>query len=205
MYYDSNLVWFFLAYMAISALGLINLVIGVIVEHTTVDGKKQDIEEQRAKGLETLGLIARLRDLLGHDGVVNTAHLHAAKFDPEIQEIMQELQLDHEKFERLFQMLDVMRQGVVDLEDLLFALVAMAKVLTPSQLQTITLGTFARLSKQYDHVQEKIRLLLGEDPDHASFKKNRPKKPSNKQVNRTDDSGLPPIPVPVSLTPRTDR
>ena len=34
--------------------------------------------------------------------------------------------------------------------------IARAKVLTPSQLQTITLGTFARLSKQYDHVQEKV-------------------------------------------------
>merc|ERR1719375_2993812 len=87
MYYDSNLVWFFLAYMAISALGLINLVIGVIVEHTTVEGKTQDMELGREKGLKTLASISRLRDHLGADGVVTTAHVHAAKFDQEIQKI----------------------------------------------------------------------------------------------------------------------
>merc|ERR1719487_3144904 len=106
MVWEPWLVVFFLVYLAVSALGLVNLIVGVIVENTTTDGKKEVEDLARDQYYGEVEVLQELKQCIGKDRVT-IAEIEKFLGTPEHMLHLQRLELKPSDLHNVFKVLAI--------------------------------------------------------------------------------------------------
>jgi voltage-gated sodium channel len=160
----------FMIFLVFSAFGLVNVVIGVIVENTlaaatVADGAmEKTASDARKKALDQLHVMLELSDS-DRSGEISLAELQAAAQSHVVLKQLKLLEIKVSEIEQLFQLLDYERRGQVDLKKFIQAcreLVGGAKRRDIAQVE-ITVGTLTQrldsLDRKFTHVETEVACL----------------------------------------------
>jgi len=112
---------FFIFYLLLTAFGLMNVVIGIIVENTLVaaqtaeGGVEQHVATRRQKALDELKMLLTLSDTDG-SGTISRREILAAVQSPAVHETLKVLELPIDEVDELFDMIDIDKTGTIELE-----------------------------------------------------------------------------------------
>lgn len=112
----------FVFFLFITTFGLMNIIVGVIVENTlgaasmTDQRNERDQEKSRKKTLQDLNVLFQLADTDG-SGKLSKREFQAACKQPKVMEKLENLGLLLDETDTLFNLLDPTRRGSIDLSD----------------------------------------------------------------------------------------
>lgn len=199
---------FFVAFLLLTAFGLINVIIGIIVENTLAAAQVTDrrVEEREAQlrrsAVEHLAVILDKSDV-SRLGEISLEELKAANNSSIVKEKFEKIGMSFEEIEEIFKLLDYERRGRVELKRLAAScleLVGGAKRRDIAQVE-VTIGSLAQhldsldtkfskieaevqglTSMAEEFVQTTVRLLTGfdgnEKPSAAAADRGAPGRPN---------------------------
>lgn len=170
MYFQPMLAMLFCMFLVLTAFGLMNVVIGVIVENTLAAAAVADqaVEKEQAikrkKALDQLEVMLELSDS-NRSGDLSLAELQAAAQSRVVQAQLEALDVRLSEIEQLFELLDYERSGSVDLKKFITScreLVGGAKRRDIAQVE-ITVGTLTQrldsLDKKFTYIESEVAAL----------------------------------------------
>lgn len=155
---------FFVAFLLITAFGLMNIVIGIIVENTLAAAQVVDRSSQEHEAVNRKFAVERLADLLlrsdtRRTGEISLPDLAEAYENPVIRDLFKDIGMSLEEAEKIFQLLDYERSGNVELKRFANScreLVGGARRRDIAQVE-VTVGALARNLEQLDGQFSKIQ------------------------------------------------
>merc|ERR1719408_392095 len=183
LYFQPMLALLFIGFVVLTAFGLMNVLIGVIVENTMVAATVADqaIDQEQAnkrkKALDQLEVMLELSDS-NRSGDISLQELQAASQSRVVQAQLEALDVRQSEVEQLFELLDYERRGKVDLKKFITScreLVGGARRRDIAQVE-ITVGTLTQrldsLDKKFSHIEAEVRALgtLSDDFLHHTVK-----------------------------------
>lgn len=169
-YFQPTFAILFLMFLVLTAFGLMNVVIGVIVENTlaaaTVADQAVDKEQatKRRKALDQLEVMLELSDS-NRSGDISLQELQAAAQSKVVQAQLEALDVRQTEVEQLFELLDYERQGKVHLKKFISScreLVGGARRRDIAQVE-ITVGTLTQrldsLDRKFAHIESEVGAL----------------------------------------------
>lgn len=176
MHFQPVLASFFMVFLVLTAFGLMNVVIGCIVENTLAaatvadEAIEKELSEKRRKALDQLQVMLELSDS-NRSGDISMQELQAASQSRVVQAQLQALDVRMSEIEQLFELLDYEKRGKVDLKKFIIScreLVGGAKRRDIAQVE-ITVGTLTQrldsLDRKFHHIESEVAALgnLSED------------------------------------------
>jgi len=155
---------FFVAFLLITAFGLMNIVIGIIVENTLAAAQVVDRSSQEHEAVKRKFAVERLADLLlrsdsRRTGEASLPDLVEAYENPVIRDLFKDIGMTLEEAKQIFQLLDHERSGKVELKRFANScreLVGGARRRDIAQVE-VTVGALARNLEQLDGQFSKIQ------------------------------------------------
>lgn len=170
LYFQPAFALLFLVFIVLTAFGLMNVVIGVIVENTLAAATVADqaIEKEQAtkrrKALDQLEVMLELSDS-NRSGSISLEELQAAAQSRVVQAQLEALDVRQVEVEQLFELLDYERRGAVDLKKFIVScreLVGGARRRDIAQVE-ITVGALTQrldsLDKKFIHIETEVSAL----------------------------------------------
>jgi voltage-gated sodium channel len=170
LYFQPMFAMLFIFFLVITAFGLMNVVIGVIVENTlsaaTVADQAIAADEgtKRKKALDQLQVMLELSDS-DRSGSISLQELEAAAQSRVVQAQLEALDVRTAEVEQLFELLDYERKGSVDLKKFINScreLVGGARRRDIAQVE-ITVGTLTQrldsLDRKFTHIETEVAAL----------------------------------------------
>jgi len=161
---------FFVAFLLLTAFGLINVVIGIIVENTLAAAQVTDrrVEEREAQlrrqAVEQLSVILDKSDI-NRMGEISLEELKAANNSKIVQEKFAKIGMNFDEVEEIFKLLDYEQSGRVELKRLaasILELVGGAKRRDIAQVE-VTIGSLAqhldKLDRRFTHIEDEVQGL----------------------------------------------
>jgi len=176
MFFQPVLAAFFMLFLVLTAFGLMNVVIGCIVENTLAaatvadEAIEKELSEKRRKALDQLQVMLELSDS-NRSGDISMQELQAASQSRVVQAQLAALDVRMSEVEQLFELLDYEKRGKVDLKKFIIScreLVGGAKRRDIAQVE-ITVGTLTQrldsLDRKFHHIESEVAALgnLSED------------------------------------------
>lgn len=176
IFFQPLLAILFMVFVVLSAFGLMNVVIGVIVENTLAAASVADqaVEKEQAasrrKALDQLQVLLELSDS-SRRGEISLREIQAAAQSRIVQMQFEALEVSQTEIETLFELLDYERKGKVNLKRFITScreLVGGVRRRDIAQVE-ITVGTLTQrldsLDKKFSHIEEEVACLgnLAED------------------------------------------
>jgi len=176
MFFQPILACFFMVFLVLTAFGLMNVVIGCIVENTLAaatvadEAIEKELSEKRRKALDQLQVMLELSDS-NRSGDISMQELQAASQSRVVQAQLAALDVRMSEVEQLFELLDYEKRGKVDLKKFIIScreLVGGAKRRDIAQVE-ITVGTLTQrldsLDRKFHHIESEVAALgnLSED------------------------------------------
>lgn len=172
-----HILWFqpllavlFIAFVVLTAFGLMNVLIGVIVENTLAAAgvAEQAIEKEQAsrrkKALDQLEVMLELSDS-NRSGDISLQELQAASQSRSVKAQLETLDVKTTEVETLFDLLDYEKRGTVDLKKFIVScreLVGGARRRDIAQVE-ITVGTLTQrldsLDRKFHHIETEVAAL----------------------------------------------
>lgn len=167
---------FFVMFLMFTAFGLMNVVVGIIVENTLAAAQVADRRVEERASFERKQAVEQLTDILvksdnARTGEISLAELRASYQSPIVQEKFNQIGLSMEEIGEIFGLLDYERRGRVELKRFANScreLVGGAKRRDIAQVE-VTVGTLAQhldsLDSQFSRVEGEVRNIanLAED------------------------------------------
>jgi hypothetical protein len=162
--WEPALVFFFLAYIGVSALCLVNLIIGVIVENTRTSGQKERLRDENDEQWSARAHLEELRKLIDGD-TITTAQLDALVLPgSKVHALLAELEVDESRVQAVLAILGAAGQGVKT-EDFLFAIAATAPVAScRAMLEVCISAALNGVTERFNRIEQKVQLLMGDAP-----------------------------------------
>lgn len=170
IYFQPYMGIFFIVYLLITAFGLMNVVVGIIVENTLAAAAVSDnaVEKEqsvkRKKALDQLQVMLELSDS-NRSGMITLNELKAASQSRVVQSQFQALDVTQGEIEQLFKLLDYDNRGKVDLKRFVTScreLVGGARRRDIAQVE-ITVGTLAQrldsLHNKFERIESEVVCL----------------------------------------------
>uniref|UniRef100_A0A7S1WTG7 Ion transport domain-containing protein n=1 Tax=Alexandrium catenella TaxID=2925 RepID=A0A7S1WTG7_ALECA len=159
---------FFVAFLFVVAFGLVNVVIGIIVENTLAAAQVSDRRAEVELGRTRRHAVEALTDLLvrsdsSRTGEISMQELQVAYESAIVKDLFKKIGLTMQEAKNLFSLLDYERRGRVELKRFANScreLVGGAKRRDIAQVE-ITVGTLARHLEQLDGQFSKIEAEVG--------------------------------------------
>jgi voltage-gated sodium channel len=161
---------FFVAFLLLTAFGLINVIIGIIVENTLAAAQVTDrrVEEREAQlrraAVEHLSVILDKSDI-SRLGEISLEELKAANNSNIVKEKFEKIGMSFEEIEEIFKLLDYERRGRVELKRLAAScleLVGGAKRRDIAQVE-VTIGSLAQhldsLDTKFSKIESEVQGL----------------------------------------------
>jgi len=148
---------FFVVFLFLTAFGLLNVVIGIIVENTLAAAQVADRRAEEHEAWARKRAVEQLTDILvksdsRRSGLISVTDLEVAHESPVVQGLFKKIGLTMEEAKNIFGLLDYEREGRVELKRFANScreLVGGAKRRDIAQVE-ITMGTLARQLEQLD-------------------------------------------------------
>lgn len=170
LYFQPILALLFLGFLVLTAFGLMNVVIGVIVENTLAGAAVADETVQkeqsaiRRKALGQLQVMLELSDTK-RTGEITLQELQAAAQSRVVQQQFEALEVRQTEVEQLFELLDYERRGKVELKKFIDScreLIGGQRRRDIAQVE-ITVGTLTQrldsLDKKFSHIESEVSAL----------------------------------------------
>lgn len=170
LYFQPMLALLFVAFLVLTAFGLMNVLIGVIVENTLAAATVADQavfkaeSTRRKKALDQLEVMLELSDS-NRSGDISLPELQAASQSRVVLAQLEALDVKPSEVEQLFELLDYERRGKVDLKKFIIScreLVGGARRRDIAQVE-ITVGTLTQrldsLDKKFTHIETEVAAL----------------------------------------------
>mmetsp|Transcript_3069 Transcript_3069/g.6901 ORF Transcript_3069/g.6901 Transcript_3069/m.6901 type:complete len:464 (-) Transcript_3069:130-1521(-) len=157
---------FFVLFLFVTAFGIMNVVVGVIIENTLTAAQvanarvEQQATAERAKAMDELQAFLEFSDS-ECTGMISREEFHAAAQSTSVQRHLQAIGLEFEELEELLQLLDYEDRGSVELSRFVAAmrqLVGSARRRDIVQVE-VTVGT---LAQQIDSLEGKFSAMEAE-------------------------------------------
>mmetsp|Transcript_67782 Transcript_67782/g.107439 ORF Transcript_67782/g.107439 Transcript_67782/m.107439 type:complete len:492 (-) Transcript_67782:24-1499(-) len=176
IFFQPLLAILFMMFVVLSAFGLMNVVIGVIVENTLAAASVADqaVDKEKAarrrKALDQLQVLLELSDS-SRSGEISLREIQAAAQSRIVQLQFEALEVRQTEVETLFELLDYERKGKVELKRFITScreLVGGVRRRDIAQVE-ITVGTLTQrldsLDKKFSHIEEEVACMgnLAED------------------------------------------
>lgn len=176
LYFQPMFALLFVVFLVLTAFGLMNVVIGVIVENTLAAAAVADqaVEQaeatKRKKALDQLEVMLELSDS-DRSGEISVQELAAASQSKVVQAQLEALDVRQAEVEQLFELLDYERRGKVELKKFITScreLVGGARRRDIAQVE-IAVGALTQrldsLDKKFIHIENEVQALgnLSED------------------------------------------
>lgn len=115
---------FFVCYIFVASFGMINVVIGIIVENTLNCARSQDVADVRSMERENSKLLSELREIffksdIDQNHCISLAEFSAAFQSKDVRKKFQKLNLGVNDTVEIFKLMDPMNKGSVYLDDFL--------------------------------------------------------------------------------------
>lgn len=170
MYFQPMLAILFVGFLVLTAFGLMNVVIGVIVENTLSGAAVADeaVQKQtsltRTKALDQLEVMLELSDT-NRTGSISLQELQAAAQSRVVQKQFEALDVKQTEVEQLFELLDYERRGKVELKKFIDScreLIGGQRRRDIAQVE-ITVGTLTQrldsLDRKFSHIESEVSAL----------------------------------------------
>merc|ERR1719171_202054 len=170
LYFQPMFALLFIVFLVLTAFGLMNVVIGVIVENTLAAAAVADqaVEQaeatKRKKALDQLEVMLELSDS-DRSGEISVQELAAASQSKVVQAQLEALDVRVAEVEQLFELLDYESKGKVDLKKFIIScreLVGGARRRDIAQVE-ITVGTLTQrldsLDRKFQHIETEVAAL----------------------------------------------
>jgi len=170
IYFQPILALLFLGFLVLTAFGLMNVVIGVIVENTLAGAAVADEtvqKEQSAKRRKALGQLQVMLELSDtkRTGQITLQELQAAAQSRVVQQQFEALEVRQTEVEQIFELLDYERRGKVELKKFIDScreLIGGQRRRDIAQVE-ITVGTLTQrldsLDKKFSHIESEVSAL----------------------------------------------
>jgi voltage-gated sodium channel len=170
IYFQPILALLFLGFLVLTAFGLMNVVIGVIVENTLAGAAVADEtvqKEQSAKRRKALGQLQVMLELSDtkRTGQITLQELQAAAQSRVVQQQFEALEVKQTEVEQIFELLDYERRGKVELKKFIDScreLIGGQRRRDIAQVE-ITVGTLTQrldsLDKKFSHIESEVSAL----------------------------------------------
>lgn len=170
---------FFVAFVLITAFGVMNVVVGIIVENTLAAAQVVDKKIEERHGTAKKVAVEELYEILdrldsSRSGHISLEALWAANQSDIIQEKFGRIGLGSDEVEQIFKLLDVSKSGVVSIRRFAEScreLVGGAKRRDIAQVE-VTMGALAqrleKLDEQFSVIETEVGLISGMAADFVS-------------------------------------
>jgi len=170
VYFQPLMGIFFVVYLLLTAFGLMNVVVGIIVENTLAAASvsdsaiEKDRVQMRKRALDQLQIMLELSDS-DRSGMITIQELKAAATSRVVQAQFQALDVTQPEIEQLFRLLDYNDRGKVELKRFVTScreLVGGARRRDIAQVE-ITVGTLAQkldsLNNKFTKIEDEVSCL----------------------------------------------
>lgn len=162
--------WLFVAFICFTTFGLLNLVVGVIVENTLASAKVNETKMKKKREKDRLRVLNHLREFFEQSdedgsGTLTIEEVQAAMKDPEAMNKLKLIDLPLEDPNEIFALLDVDQSGELSIDEFISGCMrikgnAKSKDLLAVQIAVDTLGTkFSDLTSALETAGNKIHQL----------------------------------------------
>jgi len=170
LYFQPMFAILFMGFLVLTAFGLMNVVIGVIVENTlasaavTNEAVEKQVSSTRKKALDQLEVMLELSDT-NRTGNISLQELQAAAQSRVVQRQFEALDVKQTEVEQLFELLDYERRGKVELKKFIDScreLIGGQRRRDIAQVE-ITVGTLTQrldsLDRKFSHIESEVTAL----------------------------------------------
>jgi len=203
---------FFLAFLMITSFGLLNIIVGVIVENTLEAADEQRVAEEESRRKEMSKTLTALRRVFEEadtngDGILDLSEFRAILEKPDVAEIVKGLELPIAQPDRLFEAIDQEENGNITIAQFIDGALKLKEAPSPLEMRVSAMQVRSLWLKM-GKLEQMMAILL----DHcglASLELVSPRTPPSSKRQARQLQSLPsmtfsqPSPVPLLTLPES--
>ncbi|CEM04539.1 unnamed protein product [Vitrella brassicaformis CCMP3155] len=155
------MVIFFILFLVVTTFGLLNIVVGVIVENTLATARNNEDKEKKQMELERMRVLKHLRDIFvlsdaDQSGTITLEEFRGAFDNPEVYELLRQIELPIHEAEELFMILDGDNSGELSVDEFIGGCVQLKGNQKPKDMLALQM-TLQALQKRVETVEERMQ------------------------------------------------